>query len=314
MTCKEKKYTKAKDVLSRWNSIFLFLPMILFWAGTCFATTIGTVFVSVLPQKYFVQQISGALLNVEVMVQPGASPATYEPKASQMRKLAGCAAYFSIGVPFEKAWLTRIAGVNPGMKIVATDRDIEKLAMVDHHHGEEQKGLEGAEVTANHIGEGRDPHIWLSPGLVKKQVHTIAGSLIELFPEYKSVFEMNLLSFYKKIDELDRTLREQFKDKRGLSFIVFHPSWGYFAHEYGLQQVALEIEGKAPKMAQLQDLIAYARENNIHVIFAQPQFSRKSVELLAREIDGVVILIDPLAEDWYANMFLVANRLDSAVQ
>jgi len=64
---------------------FIFICF-LFSASLCAATDKPTVFVSIVPQKFFVQQISKDKVNVEIMVQPGASPATYEPKPSQMAK------------------------------------------------------------------------------------------------------------------------------------------------------------------------------------------------------------------------------------
>ncbi len=271
------------------------------------------VFVSVVPQKFFVEKISGTAVDVEVMVQPGASPATYEPKPSQMRKLAVSSAYFAIGVPFEDAWLNKIAGVNPKMLIVHTDDGIEKLTMAAHLHdgGQEESEPEEGRIADKH--DGQDPHIWLAPRLVKKQLAVIRDTLSTLHPEQTAAFQRNYDSFIGEIDRLDADLRGILKKKRGMQFMVFHPSWGYFANEYGLQQVAIEIEGKAPKPAQLRNLIKHAKEQNISVIFAQLQFSSKSARLIAREIGAEVILVDPLAEDWLQNMTTVAEKFEKAI-
>ena len=96
--------------------------------------------------------------------------------------------------------------------------------------------------------------------------------------------------------------------------MVFHPSWGYFARQYGLEQVPIEIEGKAPKPAQLAELIGHAKEQNIQIIFVQPQFSRKSAEVVAREIGGKVVFADPLAEDWLQNLADVAEKFRQAAR
>jgi zinc transport system substrate-binding protein len=96
--------------------------------------------------------------------------------------------------------------------------------------------------------------------------------------------------------------------------MVFHPSWGYFADTYGLEQVAIEIEGKNPKPAQLKGLINHAETHGIKVILAQPQFSTKSADLIAKEIGGKVVFVDPLAEDWSANLREVAVKLKSALR
>ncbi len=265
------------------------------------------VFVSVVPQKFFVEKVSGGTIEVEVMVPPGASPATYEPKPSQMRKLATSSAYFAIGVPFEKAWLGKIAGVNPKMKIVHTEEGIERIAMAEHAHDGESP------ESGQDKHDGLDPHIWLSPPLVKKQAAVIRDNLTEMYPEQKAAFQENFALFSSEIDKLDTGLREILKNKRGLQFMVFHPSWGYFARQYGLQQVAIEIEGKSPKPAQLQELIRHAKEHKISVIFAQPQFSDKSARLIAQEIGGEVIMVDPLAENWLQNMTAVAEKFREAI-
>lgn len=263
-----------------------------------------TVFVSILPQKTFVQQISGESLAIEVMVQPGASPATYEPKPSQMRNLASSKGYFAIGVPFEKAWLDKIAGVNPKMVLIHSDQGIDKIAMETHEHeGEEE-----------HLHNGLDPHIWLSPPLVKKQADNILAGLTMIFPEKAELFRENHRKFINRIDELHGNLQRLMRDQRGKHFMVFHPSWGYFAREYGLEQIAIEIEGKSPKPAQLQELINKAKKHDIRIIFAQKQFSSKNAKAIARAIGGKVVLVDPLAEDWFANMQDVAEKFLQAAQ
>jgi len=261
-----------------------------------FAADKPTVFVSIVPQKYFVDQLAMGMVNVEAMVLPGASPATYEPKSSQMKKLSTAAAYFAIGVPFEKSWLERIASVNKNMKIVHTDEGIEKRVMAgDPRHSHDHEG-------------GADPHIWLSPALVKKQVAIISRELREILPDKVDEIEDNEKKFLRQIENLDTELRTIFQPGKGYQFLVFHPTWGYFADDYGLEQVAIEVEGKKPKPAQLKNLIIFARENGITVVFAQPQFSTKSAKLIARGIGGTVLTLDPLAENWLENMHVVADN------
>jgi len=277
--------------------------------------TVPTVFVSIVPQKYFVQQICKEKLAVEVMVQPGASPATYEPRPSQMAMLAKSKAFFAIGVPFEKTWLARISEINPEMRIVHTDADIEKLPMAAHfHEGEEH---EGHERDAEHGAEMHgipDPHIWLSPPLVEKQLSVIEQNLVELFPENAAFFHANCEKLKEEVRHTDEQVRQLLQDSRGSQFMVFHPSWGYFAREYGLMQVPVELEGKEPKPAQLRELVEHAREKHIKVIFAQPQFSRKSAGIIAREIGGQVVIADPLALEWSTNLVDVAQKIKTAAR
>jgi len=297
----------------------IFLTLIVFLlAGGVAQAQVPTVFVSILPQKYLVQQICGDKLAVEVMVQPGANPATYEPRPSQMAKLSKSKAFFAIGVPFENTWLEKIAEINPAMRIVHTDEGVEKIPMAAHFHEGDGHGHEAHEADSAHEGEEHhgipDPHIWLAPRLVEKQLSIIASNLSELFPEQAAFFSANSERLKQEVQRTDAQVRELLRDSSGSQFMVFHPSWGYFAREYNLHQVPVELEGKEPKPAQLQELVEHAREKNIRVIFAQPQFSQKSAKIIAREIGGEVVIADPLALDWPANLLEVAQKIKEAAR
>ena len=299
--------------------ISLILGVVYIFTGNCLAADKLPVFVSIVPQKYFVQQIGKDLVEVQAMVQPGASPATYEPSPKQMAALSKTKIYFSIGVPFEKAWLGKITAANPDMRVVHTDQGIEKLAMADQHHHHDGHHPEEHHDEVHHDKEhhehtGLDPHIWLSPPLVKVQAATILAALQEADPAHQSIYEANFNAFIDRIDQLDAELKKIFKGKKGRQFMVFHPAWGYFADTYGLKQLPIEIEGKNPKPAQLKDLILHARENGIKVVFVQPQFSTKSAKLIAREIDGQVAFANPLAEDWMTNLQEAADKFESALK
>ena len=265
------------------------------------------VFVSIPPQKYFLHQIGKQRVDVQVMIQPGASPATYEPKPRQMAAISRTHIYFAIGVPFEKTWLKKIAAANPDMQVVHTDHGIQKIRMATNHTESERHREK------DHHGE-LDPHIWLSPTLVMTQARTILNALVEIDPDHRAVYEANTKVFISKLAALDDELKNIFAGRQGFQFMVFHPSWGYFARAYGLQQVPVEIEGKNPKAAQLKVLIEHAKKKHINIIFVQPQFSSRSAGLLAKEIGGQVIFADPLSPDWSANLYEVAQKFKVALR
>jgi zinc transport system substrate-binding protein len=295
----------------------LSLISLMLWIGGLAAAQPIQVFVSILPQQYFVQQIGGNRVGISVMVPPGADPHSYEPKPQQMTKLAATGIYFAVGLSFENAWLPKIAAVNSHMLVVRTDDGIEKLPMTAHHHEHAEPSAarpaaENAQGDLDH--ESLDPHIWLSPPLVKIQARHIFEALAAVDPAGRSIYEANCERFAGQINALDADLRHILAGKQGLQFMVFHPSWGYFAHAYGLEQVPIEIEGKEPKAAQLTELIEHARERGIRVIFVQPQFSTRSAEVVARAIDGKVIAVDPLAPDWATNLRTVAKAVQEALR
>jgi zinc transport system substrate-binding protein len=265
-------------------------------------------YVSIVPQQYFVEKIGRDLVDVSIMVQPGASPATYEPKPRQMAELASTDVYFAIDVPFEKTWLDKIAAVNPRMLVIHTESGIEKIPMSRHGHLEDDEN--------NSRGQAhqtlKDPHIWLSPPLVMIQARNILVALTELDQRNRSIYEENYKQFILELVNLDMEIRDLFL-KSGY-FMVFHPSWGYFAKAYGLEQIPIEIEGKEPKPTQLRNLIKLSREKKIRTLFAQPEFSTKSARLIAREINGQVVLISPLAKNWAENLKDTARKIKKAMR
>jgi zinc transport system substrate-binding protein len=305
----------------------LFIGLIfqfLFSAQSALAQPIK-VCVSILPQKYFVQKIGGELVDVSVMVQPGASPATYEPKPKQMVALAKTKVYFAIGVPFETAWLDKISATNHRMLIVHTEEGIEKIPMTSHlhhqdstHNRSERRGYyhtEGEQDREEHHHGVKDPHVWLSPPLVMQQARNIFAALAALDPPHLESYQTNYSEFIMELVALDLELKRVFLQSGGhTQFMVFHPSWGYFARAYGLEQAAIEFEGKEPKPSELASMISYAKDRSIKVIFAQPQFSRQAAHAIARAIGGQVILVDPLALDWANNLREAASKFKNALK
>ena len=283
--------------------------------GVCPALGAGErlqVTVSIPPQRYFVQRIGGDFVAVSVMVSPGASPATYEPKPRQMADLARSRIYFALGVPFESTWLAKIRAVNPEMKIVRTEADINKVPLPAHRHPDQEPGAHDRPDEDHGV---LDPHVWLSPPLVALQARQILTALSEADPAHADIFRANFRKFINDIVDLDVELQGLFAGRPGGGrFLVFHPAWGYFARAYNLTQVPIEVEGKAPKAAQVKDLIAQAKEGEIRVIFVQPQFSAKEAEVIARAIGGRVVPLDPLAEDWLENLRRVAAEFKEVLR
>jgi zinc transport system substrate-binding protein len=271
--------------------------------------------VSIAPQRYFVERIAGEGVDVNVMVEPGASPATYEPKPEQLAALSQSAAYFSIGVPFENVWLDRIAEANPEMPIVDTAAGIERVPIEAHSHeaGADEDHSDDEDDDHDHAEGAPDPHIWLSPSLVKVQARTIAEALIDLDPDRQATYEANLDAFLADIEDLEGTIEEALSGVESRKFLVFHPSWGYFAEDFGLEQIAIEVGGQEPSARELAELIALAEEEEIRVVFAQPEFSAEDATTIAEEIGGEVIMVSPLAEDWLNNMSKVADTFAEAL-
>lgn len=267
--------------------------------------------VSILPQKHFVEKIAGDLLEVHVMVAPGASPATYEPDPSQILQLARSQVYFSIGVPFEKAWLPQLARTYPGLQVVATDEGLEKRPIAGHHHHHDGHG-HGKKH--KHDAGFPDPHVWLSPELVLHQIHVIHGVLKEKFPAFAKDFDEGYGAFVQEVRDTDREIRSILAGRDGGSFFVFHPSWGYFAHDYGLEQIPVEVGGREPTPGELARMIRMARDKNASVVFIQPQFSDRAARIIAESVQAKVVTLDPLAENWRENLLKAARAMEEYVR
>lgn len=267
--------------------------------------------VSILPQKYFVEKITKDKFEVNVMVQPGASPHTYEPKTSQMKALAISKVYFSTGVSFEHVWLDKFKKNAKNTLFVDLSDGIEKLAMGKHEHHEEDEH-EAKDNHDAHDEDGLDPHIWLDPILVKTQAKNIYDTMLKVDAQNADFYKTNYEQFLKELDELDanlKTILAPYKDK---AFMVFHPSWGYFAKRYDLEQIPIELQGKEPKPNELVELIKDAKEHDIKIVFVSPQFSQKSAKTISENINAKVATIDPMLDNWAEGLILTAKEIASS--
>lgn len=259
--------------------------------------------VSIPPQKTFVQKIAKDKAEITVMVEPGNSPHSYEPKPSQMVSISKADLYFSIGVEFEDAWLDRFTSQNPKLKIANMNHEVPKIPMAAHQH-------KSAHHTPQHHHDTTDPHTWTSPKNVTIMAKNIYQTLAQIDPENEPFYKSNLDIFIKEIQNTDAQIKNALKDVKPKSkFMVFHPSWGYFAHEYDLVQLAVEIEGKNPKPKEIIDIINEAKEENVRVIFTQPEFSDKSAQIIAKETNTLVKKISPLDPNWSQNLITIAHEI-----
>ena len=292
--------------------IFAVLGILWLTSQTVSAKSPVTVQVSILPQKYFVERIGKDRVNVDVLVKPGKSPEIYSPSPDQIKKLMSADVYFRIGIDFENGIIPKLES-GSGLKIVDT-RDGIVLRDMDEHHEAEDQGHDPHKENKNHAHSGKDPHIWMSPENVKIQALTIFKTLSDLDPEGREEYRKNYDLFLKDLDDLDLHLKTILKGLKGENIFVFHPAFGYFTDRYGLNQIAVETMGKAPKGKDLSDIIKLAKKEKTRVIFVQPQFDQAAAQKIASAINGVVVSIDNLAYDYPANMETMANTIAKALK
>ena len=258
--------------------------------------------VSVVPQKTFVKAIGGDKVNVSIMVKPGSEPETYEPKPSQMKDIAKADLYFAIGFGFEEVWLKKFANQNKNMKIIDLSNHIKKIPMVSVHRLDVD--------SKHHEHNSLDPHIWLSPKNVKVIAKDIYENLVKIDSKNRAYYKNNYDKFLIHIKNTDKKIKKVLVDvETGSNLMVFHPAWGYFSRDYGLTQLAIEVDGKNPKPKQVMLLIKRAKKENVKAIFTAPEFNQKIAKQVAHEVGVPVISVSPLNPNWSENLINLAKDI-----
>lgn len=235
------------------------------------------VVVTIPPQAEFVEKIGGDKVNVSIMVPAGASPHTYEPTPRQLTDLSRANVYMAVGsgVEFELAWLDKI-------------KDLAQIPFVN--------------CSENIQILNKDPHIWLSLKNAKIIVDNIYRGLADIDSDNSAYYENNKNNYLVELDKLNAETEQLAARKENKIFLTYHPAWAYFCRDYGLEQVAIEQEGKETTSQNIIDAVNQAKNNNIKIIFTSPEFDTKNAEVIAKEINGQIALISPLAGNYLENM------------
>ncbi len=268
--------------------LLIFIPNISSAAETFEKISVA---VTILPQAYFAERIGGNRVLVNVMIPKGMNPETYEPTPQQLINLSKAKIYVKIGrdnFPAEQKFTRTIKDKDAALEVVG--------------------------MTTDSSSRDRDPHIWVSPSAVKKLAQNLCTALARIDPPHKAYYEANLSSFLKDTEKMDQEIRAALAGKKGLSFMVYHPAWGYFAAEYGLRQLAIEEEGKPVNLSHMRNMIDLAKKKGIDVVFVQKGFDLRSARAVAAEINGRIVETDPLEKNWHDNMKSFANILKESLR
>lgn len=263
---------------------------------------------SISPLAYFIENIGGDHVDVTTLIPPGANPHTYEITPKQMNILSRADLYIKVGsgIEFEIIWMSRLKSINKSMPVWDASEGITLIDIEDHDY--EQEHDQEKEKKHGHIRHGaKDPHIWLSPENAIIMAGNILKALINVDPSNSDYYLKNASSLIKDVKDLHQRISLKLNRIIKKQFYMFHPAWGYFARDFNLIQVPVEYSGKEPTPARLARLIKKARKDDIKVIFTSPQFSRKSADVIAREIKGKVVFIDPMAKEYIKNLEYTAN-------
>jgi zinc transport system substrate-binding protein len=268
--------------------------------------------VSVPPLADLVRKVGGQHLHIDVLVDNGQDPHTFSPTPVQMKALGRANILFTVGMPFEQLLVNKISAANTGITVIDTSAGLEKIELEHHDHEEESLPATGEgepEDPHAHHEHDSDPHIWLAPSAIKVQLDNIQQALAKVLPGQAETFTENLNASKAQLEQAHAQIAGKLKPFAGRKFFVFHPAFDYFAHEYGLEQVAIEIGGNSPTPKELIGFLAVAKEAQIRVIFVQPQFDPRSAEVIATQLGAKVATLDPLAPDVIANLHAIADAI-----
>lgn len=282
---------------------FLFLVWIgLFFMNSC--QTISDerlVSVTIEPQRYFVEKIAGEHFHVHCVTPVGQSPETYDPTPQQMMQIGKSMAYFKIGyIGFELAWMKTLEEQNPDMKVYDLSKGMNLIESQEEVHSHEEH--------AHHHGT-IDPHIWTSITGAKNIIQNISDALVELDPENRALYAQNYEQALQEIETVKMQIKQILAPVKGKSFIIYHPALTYFAREFGLNQLCIELDGKEPSPAQLKNLMEVAHHSGAKVVLVQQEFDKKNAELIAKETGCKLVSINPLSYDWKEEMINLAKIL-----
>jgi zinc transport system substrate-binding protein len=248
------------------------------------------VVVSILPLADFAKQIGQDKIEVTVMVPPGASPHTYEPKPVQLIAVSKARMFIAAGsgVEFELAWIDKLCQINSKMMVLNSS---EGLVLVE-----------------------KDPHVWLSPVNAKKMVENICDGLVKIDPTNQEYYTDNKENYLKQLDDLDEYIKGELDGLSNRTFFVYHPAWSYLSRDYHLEQVPVEKEGKEPTAEEIRMVVEKAKELGNKTIFVSPQVTTKGAEVVAAEIGGSVEFLDPLPGSYISDMRVVSDLLSKSMR
>ena len=240
-----------------------------------------TIFVTITPMQSIIEEITAGDFDIEVIVPKGASPETFEPTPKQVTSFSDAELIFSTGIiDFEQSLVERISG---DAEVVNLSNGIELIAGSCSHGNHKHK-------------HGVDPHIWTSPRALRTMVTNAHKAIMAHYPDSVKYTE-STGRLLERIDALDTYCATRIKAEGVEAMMIYHPAYTYYARDYGIEQIAIEHDGKEPSLRQTTALIEKAKEHGVKAILRQPQYSEDKVRAIANDAGAEIIITDPLSED-----------------
>ena len=258
------------------------------------------VIASIAPVEYLAKAVGGDKIEVQSLAKGDVH--SYEPKPNDMKAVAKARIFIAAGLEFEEAWIPRFKASAKNLVVVKSDAKIAKL---------KEEREEQAEHDEKHEAHA-DPHVWLNPMLAITMARNISDALIDMDKANKDFYLENFQKLMNDLLAFDESAKESLAGLKNRKFVVYHPAWGYFAAHYDLEQISIERSGKEPKIDEMASTVKMIKDENIKVIFADPNRSQKSAQILASQTGAKVELLDPLGYNLLENLKIAVGAIKDA--
>ena len=258
------------------------------------------VIASIAPVGYLAKAVGGDKIEVQSLAKGDVH--SYEPKPNDMKAVAKARIFIAAGLEFEEAWIPRFKASAKNLVVVKSDAKIAKL--------KEERG-EQVEHDEKHESHA-DPHVWLNPMLAITMARNISDALIDMDKANKDFYLENFQKLMNDLLAFDESAKNELAGLKNRKFVVYHPAWGYFAEHYDLEQISIERNGKEPKIDEMASTVKMIKDENIKVIFADPNRSQKSAQILASQTGAKVELLDPLGYNLLENLKIAVGAIKDA--
>lgn len=250
--------------------------------------------VTVPAQAWLVKQIAGEGVELLTMVPSGHVPETAQPGPQKLSRYQQADVHFIVGDP---ALFFETRYISPYRKKAASG---SWLSMFDI----------AGQISPVHKLKGLDPHLWTSPRIMLASASALEQVLAELDPQNANLYRNNLSRLQETISNIDRQLRVSVGLRSTDKLLVYHPAWGHFCQDYGLQQLAIENEGKAPGAGSLSTLFNNLEKDSINFIISSPGHDRRIAAMIAEQFRMNLVMINPMETDWMRMMLEMNQALE----
>ena len=280
-----------------------------------------SVYASFYPMFDFAKKIGGDKVDITNMVPAGTEPHDWEPAAADIAGLEEADIFIYNGAGMEH-WVEDVLESLQNKDLITVEAS-KGISLLEGHedHEDEEEG-----ESADEEGAQYDPHVWLSPVNAKAEMAAIKDAFVQADAADKDYFEANFEKYSAELDKLDQEFKDTLSGLPNKDIIVAHQAFGYLCAAYGLNQVPIEglSADSEPDPARMADIIQFAEENDVKVIFFEELVSPKVAETIASAVGAETQVLNPLegisdedqaaGEDYFTVMRQNLQTLKAALQ